>query len=141
MSGMRVYAIGHPDGYVKIGQSAKPLERLSGLQTGSPYELWLISTITPIEDGSDLVFSVESGLHQYFEPAWSAGEWFDIPDDEIHAFGNLREIRASNLEHVLHEQDGRVYTDDPMDPYLTVGERNQTLVDYLKVARNQRVAP
>lgn len=56
-------------GAVKIGWSTDPVSRLQTLQTGSPYELYLVTTIvgTPAD---------EAALHSLFKSDRIHGEWF-----------------------------------------------------------------
>lgn len=72
MSGY-VYAIKHPDGYMKIGRSGSPEERCRTLQAGSPYDLWVAAKV-PVHDPA----RVEAEIHSYFEEKRVRGEWFDF---------------------------------------------------------------
>jgi hypothetical protein len=65
-------------GPVKIGFSVKPIERLKGLQTGSPVKLKILGLIN--EDQEDK-------LHNKFHNFRLHGEWF-IPSQEIKDFIN-----------------------------------------------------
>lgn len=69
-----VYFIRREDnvGPVKIGTTANPCKRLSGIQTGNPYKLKIIKTI---KGGKNL----ERTLHNKFEQFRMEGEWF-IPN-------------------------------------------------------------
>lgn len=65
---MAVYLI-RSDNFIKIGYSESPLSRVSGMQTGNPYELQLIAVI-PGDTG------LESYLHERFADMRVRGEWF-----------------------------------------------------------------
>ena len=56
-------------GYIKIGRSVNPQQRLAQLSTGSPVELIILGTIS---GGSNL----EAELHRRFETLREKGEWF-----------------------------------------------------------------
>jgi hypothetical protein len=68
-----IYAIAHPHGYVKIGYSKNPQQRLSTHQTGSPYNLWILAQV-PVNEPRE----VESELHDYFDDRVERGEWFEF---------------------------------------------------------------
>lgn len=56
-------------GYIKIGRSANPMQRLAQLSTGSPNDLVLLGKIS---GGAAL----EAELHRRFESLRCKGEWF-----------------------------------------------------------------
>lgn len=68
----------HAGEFIKIGFSAKPHERISTLQTGSPHKLQLVLVI---EGGKEK----ESELHGRFNKWRYHGEWFYY-SDEIKSF-------------------------------------------------------
>jgi len=67
----------------KIGISTCPHSRLSQLQTGSPYNLF-IDRVWTFHSRNDAL-AVESDLHTIFSPSHSIGEWFSICPEYISA--------------------------------------------------------
>lgn len=59
---------------VKIGYSARPTERLAGLQTSNPQPLKLVATV--VGDTTD-----ERKYHERFAPYRLKGEWFTLHDE------------------------------------------------------------
>jgi hypothetical protein len=88
-----VYAIGHPHGYVKIGRSTKPRERLDTIQTSSPYDLWLIGQF-PVNDAAD----VEQRLHEHFADSHVRGEWYDVDYGGYDDLADLARMSDSNRD-------------------------------------------
>ena len=78
-----VYLIGHEHGYVKIGRSTNPAQRLATLETACPYDLRLIGLI----ESSDPA-QLEARLHEKYECYKKSGEWFDLPTRvKVHLIG------------------------------------------------------
>jgi|13_taG_2_1085334.scaffolds.fasta_scaffold121632_2 hypothetical protein len=72
---MAVYFI--TDGeYIKIGKAKDPQERLNGLQTGNPKNLFIIATINGDE-------AVEYQMHHRFKQWHHRGEWFKATPEMI----------------------------------------------------------
>lgn len=72
-----VYVIGMSNQpYVKIGVSNNPFDRIVGVQTGSPYKLYLVAYIECIDRAS--AEKLERLLHQHYAAKRSEGEWFNI---------------------------------------------------------------
>jgi hypothetical protein len=60
----------------KIGLTSNLVSRLSGIQTGSPKKLEIISFIrVPVRK---LVQAIEQEIHEYFSEFRLVGEWFDL---------------------------------------------------------------
>lgn len=131
----KIYAIGHPHGFVKIGRSVEPRKRIEAFQPGTPYKLWIISVIEVIHDIDDPIISVENGLHNYFEHHNVKREWFDLPEEEIESLGKLEKLRVSEMKKILYDQVARSYCENPDDPYLGNGERGVYLYDHVREAR------
>jgi hypothetical protein len=79
------------DGPVKVGFSAKPRARLTGLQSGNPRRLtleeeWLLSKRRHAE-------IIERDLHDLLANYSMVGEWFDLPPNKALAlvWGRLQE--------------------------------------------------
>jgi hypothetical protein len=68
-----VYLIQHEHGYIKIGRSTNPKQRVATLETATPYELTVIGAI----DASDPV-ETERRLHDKYEDQCKSGEWFSL---------------------------------------------------------------
>jgi len=75
--GQNVYVIEHEHGYVKIGVSTNPKQRIDKLQTGCPYELDLLGVIE-----TDSPFEVESNLHEKYDGRQKQGEWYNLSTRE-----------------------------------------------------------
>jgi len=88
-----VYAIGHPHGFVKIGFSTDPENRFDRLQTGSPYELWIIVQL-PVKEPRE----IESELHEHFAEKHVRGEWFDLDVGDYDTLTDLMKMANSNQE-------------------------------------------
>jgi len=74
-----LYVIEHELGFVKIGIATDPEKRLGELQVGSPFNLWIRDKARP-----DNALTVERFLHDKFEKYHMRGEWYDIPEDDLH---------------------------------------------------------
>jgi len=93
-----IYVARHEHGYVKIGKSNTPVERIKALQTACPYHIRLYTTITVEGDWH----VVEAALHEAYDDDQLRGEWFDIPHDEVR---NLVEITRLDPE-IVESMDG-----------------------------------
>ena len=69
-----VYFITYENGPIKIGVATDVKKRLSGLQTGCPFKLFVLATMAG--DNSE-----EYKLHNKFQHLRLNGEWFDRGDD------------------------------------------------------------
>jgi hypothetical protein len=78
---MAVYAIYHPDGYMKVGKSDNPWSRFKALQSGSPYELELYALLAVNGDSR----TVEKLLHECLSEYHHRGEWFEISKSHLKA--------------------------------------------------------
>lgn len=68
-----VYLVGNTEaGYIKIGISKKPHERIDNLQTAFPFDLEIYSISAPVNNAR----FHESYLHHLFERYHIRGEWF-----------------------------------------------------------------
>lgn len=76
-AGKNVYVIEHEHGYIKIGVSNNPKERVDQLQTASPYELRVLGEIHTNEP-----FTVESHLHEKYSHRKKRGEWYQLTTGE-----------------------------------------------------------
>jgi hypothetical protein len=71
--------------HVKIGRSADPQKRLSGLQTSTPSKLTIVHSWLTTANGSLLL---EAELHRAFDWVRQSGEWFDIYAADIKSVGD-----------------------------------------------------
>jgi hypothetical protein len=88
-----LYVARHEHGYVKIGKSNNPVQRIKKFQTGCPYKIRLYTTIKIEGDWS----TVEAAIHDAYAEQRLRGEWFDIPHNEVR---NLVEITRLDPEIV-----------------------------------------
>lgn len=63
-------------GYIKIGVSNRPVERLGSMTTGSPHEMCLLLCVP----GG---YRREGALHLQFETKRIRGEWFALTEDDL----------------------------------------------------------
>ena len=88
------------DGYIKIGKSLNPSERLAGLATSNPYGLKILCSISfATDEGASIA---ERKLHKIFSDQCIRGEWFsrEIYDQAIVECGKLQlEDMQINSEH------------------------------------------
>lgn len=77
-----VYFIDSADGFVKIGVSGAPSQRLVGLQISTPH----VCTIRGCFEGS---FELEHKLHKHLRGVHVRGEWFRAGADVDAAFDSL----------------------------------------------------
>ena len=68
---------------VKIGRAAHPLWRMSELQIGNRRELVLVGAWSVARANAA---ALERCVHQYFSHRRVAGEWFNVPFDELSTF-------------------------------------------------------
>lgn len=78
------------EGFIKIGRSIKPLERITAIQTSSPHEVKLLFAFKSPED-------VENLLHTYFSENRHRGEWFEKTMEFERLLIDLEYILNSNL--------------------------------------------
>jgi len=78
---MTVYAIYHPDGFVKVGKSDNPRQRFSSLQSGSPYELELYALLAVDGDSETTEKAIQECLSQHHV----RGEWFKMSKSHLKA--------------------------------------------------------
>lgn len=88
-----VYVIGHPEGFVKIGRSKDPEQRLQEIQTSSPYDLWIIAQF-PVDNSN----TVEGQLHDRFSDRNVRGEWYEFDIGEYDAIFDMAEFGNSHTE-------------------------------------------
>lgn len=81
------------NGFVKVGHSENPPERIGQLQQGNPRKLQLIATI----DASD---TLEYQIKAEFRKFHIRGEWYR-PDPEV--FEYIRNIQGIRLHKALPE--------------------------------------
>lgn len=72
-----LYAIGNPNGPVKIGISDNPRGRLAQFQTSCPFPITLLHA-EPCES-RDIAYADERFLHRHLKENHLYGEWFDVP--------------------------------------------------------------
>lgn len=68
-----VYVIEHEHGYVKIGRSNNPTQRVRSLQTACPYDLHVAGVIKCPD-----AVQLETHLHEKYENRQKNGEWYNI---------------------------------------------------------------
>lgn len=88
-----VYGIAHPHGYVKIGYSKDPCERLKDHQVSTPYELWILIQL-PVEDAE----AVERQLHELLGDKNTRGEWFELGYRDYDMLADMMKMAASSYE-------------------------------------------
>ncbi len=75
-----IYAIGRPQGPVKIGVSSNPQARVGQIQTGCPFKVTLLHSAALPNRGE--AEAQESIIHGVYEDRRIIGEWFKM-DREI----------------------------------------------------------
>lgn len=65
---------------VKIGVSNNPFNRISQINTSSPFDVELLHILFIHKD---YVYNVEKGFHKHFKDKKISGEWFSLSDDDI----------------------------------------------------------
>lgn len=63
------------DCHVKIGKANNVIKRIKALQTGSPYKLNVVKTLSAKNDIDAM--NIEKGIHERFHRHHISGEWFD----------------------------------------------------------------
>lgn len=80
-----IYLIGQSNdtNYYKIGRTKhiKASERIPGLQTGNPSELYIVR-----EFKTDRSSVLESMLHRHFNKKRVLNEWFELSDEDVLGF-------------------------------------------------------
>lgn len=71
-----LYAIGHPNGPVKIGVSNNPEGRLAQFQTSCPFRIELLHAQEC--ESREIAFADETFLHRHLREKWIFGEWFNV---------------------------------------------------------------
>jgi hypothetical protein len=94
------------DGFIKIGISDQPLERLRGVQTGNPRKLELIGVCPVLDAGK-----VESSAHETLQDYRQEGEWFS-PAPAVRRFiewNVLQPFKPQHLRLSFEEYYTRLY--------------------------------
>jgi len=91
-----LYVIKHEHGYVKIGKSTNPEDRLTTLQSACPYELEVFTTFDVIGDWR----TVESHLHDVYSSDSVRGEWFDIPTRQLVYLDEINTVRSDLVDSI-----------------------------------------
>jgi len=89
-----VYLIEHEHGFVKIGASNNPMDRLNGIRGMTPYEVFLKTTIDIKGDRE----TVEKELHDIYQQYNVSHEWFDLPDEEIEYLQEINQLHVSTID-------------------------------------------
>lgn len=88
---MTIYFIGHGDGRVKIGYTARdPYERLANLQTSNSNKLYLLASCPG-------TMKQEQELHKRFAHARVAGEWFNITTELGQLISEISKSKSPKL--------------------------------------------
>lgn len=80
-----------PDFY-KIGIAEDPEARLSSMQSGTPHELRLLTTI-----GADDARAVEKSLHSLLRNRRHRAEWFELTSKKINSLKAIDYMRSENI--------------------------------------------
>jgi hypothetical protein len=87
-----VYLIEHEHGYIKIGRSENPKQRLASLRTATPYDLHILGFIKTNDPPK-----LEARLHEKYDTYQKSGEWYNLPTRvKVH----LLELCDLNAEQV-----------------------------------------
>jgi hypothetical protein len=97
-NGGYVYLIQHEHGFMKIGSSNDPMDRLNSIRGMTPYDVYLKTTIEICGDRTE----VEKQLHDIYDTYNVTHEWFDLPDAAIDALTEINRLHLSTVE----EYDG-----------------------------------
>ncbi|UBF23198.1 T5orf172 domain protein [Haloarcula tailed virus 2] len=89
------------EGKYKIGISKDVGQRLSACQTGCPFPIIEYAKIEN-SDGSDR--ELETALHTYYSEYNIHGEWFDIPDEEVHEYTLRMEMSSNKIRDILYDR-------------------------------------
>ncbi|MBD2566083.1 MULTISPECIES: GIY-YIG nuclease family protein [Nostoc] len=127
-SGSVVYFVNcDPANAIKIGTSKDVRNRLSSIQTGNPFQLFLIGCV---EGG----ITEERILHEYFDEIRAVGEWFYTSDQllryvldvtNVGKFIHPNEWFQSNLFHLKSEP----YIFDLVKRKETTFEQNEEIIN------------
>jgi flavorubredoxin len=101
MSG--IYAITHPHGYVKIGNSDRPRRRFEDIQIGSPYTLRLYLVLTVHENAEEL----EREVHKALDEKRKRGEWFQMNKADVREVFETIVNTNSNAVHLKTPNYGK----------------------------------
>lgn len=78
--------------YVKIGKTSNSIKkRISELQTGNPYKIYLIGWIKCSSDKQ--AKKIEGSLHTLFKNKRKSGEWFNLCDSDYEKIINCKHIK------------------------------------------------
>ena len=119
----RVYFIGE-DPYtnkVKIGKTNNVKNRIRTLQTGNPYKLRIIGTISCQDEKT--MSELEKRLHNELKDKRLVGEWVNVTMDEVvvlHARENYSAIKIGRL-HVLFEKLLQKISEIPIAASIVTG--------------------
>ena len=106
-----VYFAHAQGGKVKVGMSSDPLERISDLNTASPYPISLVCSF--VQDNRTKAFEKEHYLHLLLKPFRQHGEWFDFTNLMTHII-YVHEITLPEIIKVIKSEikylDYEVYT-------------------------------
>lgn len=91
-----IYVIRHEHGFVKIGKSNEPRQRLKSLQTACPYDLEIFTAITAIGDWH----VIEQAIHDAYAEYRVGGEWFDLPEREVVALDDVSRVKDTTVEQI-----------------------------------------
>lgn len=101
---MGIYAIKHPHGYFKIGQSNDPTDRCRAVQLGSPYELTLWRMVATHDDGEE----AERKLHSRLKEHHKRGEWFSCSESQLEQeLQSLVDSDESAAYHIKRGNQGK----------------------------------
>lgn len=92
----KLYVIKHEHGYVKIGKSKDPHNRVKALQSACPYNLEVFTTFDVIGDWH----AVENHIHDVYQDDSVRGEWFDIPTRQLVYLDEI-EVVESDLVNAI----------------------------------------
>lgn len=90
----QIYVMRHEHGFLKIGKSDNPRQRLKALQNACPYELELFTTIQVNGDWH----IVEDRLHNIFDENNVKGEWFELPAKDLVSLSYLNSINSAAVK-------------------------------------------
>lgn len=89
-----------PD-YYKIGVATDAQDRLNNMQSATPHQLDLVTTIE-CDDAS----AVESALHSLYNHWQHNGEWFFLTYNDINSFKALDKLHYENVRDVMKAKYG-----------------------------------
>jgi len=109
-----VYAITHPDGYIKIGKSNHPISRFNEIRMWSPKRLKLFAILSTDGDALEL----EGEIHKELSDDRRHGEWFDVTETEVFDIFQRRaetDDEVYSVEEVNYERGNELRDDNPPD--------------------------